>query len=234
MPDTVLFDLDGTLLPMDQEKFVAAYFGLLAQKAAPRGYEREALIRAVWAGTAAMVKNDGAQTNEQVFWADFAGRFSRPVAQDIPLFDEFYRKEFHRARSACGFQPAAGGLIRRLHAAGKKLILASNPIFPRAAQEARLQWAGVDPALFSHFTSYENSHYCKPNPAYYAEIAEVCGLDPANCLMVGNDAEEDGAARAAGFPVYLITDCLINPRSLPLDFPHGSFSEFIDDISALL
>ena len=31
----VLFDLDGTLLPMDQDVFVRAYFGALAKKLAP-------------------------------------------------------------------------------------------------------------------------------------------------------------------------------------------------------
>lgn len=29
---TILFDLDGTLLPMDMEAFTKAYFGLLAKK----------------------------------------------------------------------------------------------------------------------------------------------------------------------------------------------------------
>ena len=35
--------------------------------------------------------------------------------------------------------------------------------------------------------------------------------------MVGNDVEEDGAARAAGMDVILVTDCLINKKNLPLD-----------------
>ena len=33
----VLFDLDGTLLPMDMDVFTRGYFKLLAKKAAPRG-----------------------------------------------------------------------------------------------------------------------------------------------------------------------------------------------------
>ena len=37
---TVLFDLDGTLLPMEVEHFTKTYFGLLAQKAAPYGLRR--------------------------------------------------------------------------------------------------------------------------------------------------------------------------------------------------
>ena len=45
---TVLFDLDGTLLPMDQDTFVKAYFGRLAKKLAPQGYETEHLVSAIW------------------------------------------------------------------------------------------------------------------------------------------------------------------------------------------
>lgn len=35
----VMFDLDGTLLPMDMDEFTTGYFKMLAAKVAPRGYE---------------------------------------------------------------------------------------------------------------------------------------------------------------------------------------------------
>ena len=79
---TILFDLDGTLLPMDNDVFVKTYFGLLAKTLAPHGYEAKALVDAVWAGTAAMVANDGRQTNEAVFWEKFAGVFGERVYGD--------------------------------------------------------------------------------------------------------------------------------------------------------
>ena len=44
----VLFDLDGTLLPMDMDEFTSGYFRLLAKKAAPYGYEAQSLVKAVW------------------------------------------------------------------------------------------------------------------------------------------------------------------------------------------
>ena len=56
---TVLFDLDGTLLPMDQDAFTKGYFTLLVQKLAPHGYDPAALVDNIWAGTAVMVANDG-------------------------------------------------------------------------------------------------------------------------------------------------------------------------------
>ena len=61
---TILFDLDGTLLPMDQIRFVNAYLGLLARTLAPHGYDPKTLVDAVWQGTRAMMTNTGEKTNE--------------------------------------------------------------------------------------------------------------------------------------------------------------------------
>ena len=83
---TVMFDLDGTLLPMDQDQFTQYYFGLLAKKLAPHGYNAEQLIGGIWAGTAAMVKNDGSCTNEEVFWKTFCAVMGERVLEDKPLF----------------------------------------------------------------------------------------------------------------------------------------------------
>lgn len=59
-------------------------------------------------------------------------------------------------------------------------------------------------------TTYENSCYSKPNPKYYLEVAEKLGVRPEQCLMVGNDADEDLIAEKTGMQVFLLTDCLIN------------------------
>ena len=98
----VLFDLDGTLLPMDQDEFTRAYFKLLAAKLAPRGYDPGALVDGIWAGTAAMVKNDGRCKNEDAFWARFAQIFGERVYDDKTLLDEYYRNEFQNVKAVCG------------------------------------------------------------------------------------------------------------------------------------
>ena len=64
----VFFDLDGTLLPMGQQEFVDNYFSRLCRRFATNGVEPGALTKAVWKGTAAMVKNDGAALNRERFW----------------------------------------------------------------------------------------------------------------------------------------------------------------------
>ena len=229
MVKAVCFDLDGTLLPMDQEVFTKAYFGALAAKMAPHGYEPEALIRAVWSGTKAMVQNDGTKTNEEAFWADFARFYGEKGRGDHAVFDAFYRNEFDGVRASCGFDPQAAKLVAAIRARGIPVILATNPIFPRVAQEARLRWAGLDPEDFAYITTYENSHYSKPSPAFFTEFLQRLGLDAADCLMVGNDAEEDLAAAKAGLSVYLLTDCLINRKETDFhEVPHGGFGPLLE------
>ena len=68
MITTILFDLDGTLLPMNQDDFANAYVRGLATAAVPAGYEPQTFSKAIITGTYAMVKNNGIGTNEDVFW----------------------------------------------------------------------------------------------------------------------------------------------------------------------
>ncbi len=224
--DTVLFDLDGTLLPMDQDEFVRGYFGLLVKKMAPYGYEPQKLIDAVWSGTEAMVRNDGSRSNEIAFWERFSQIYGRDMSGDIPLFEEFYRVEFQGAQACCGFNPQAAETVRWLHGLGMRVILATNPIFPAIATESRIRWAGLAPQDFELYTTYENIGCSKPNPAYYREIIRRQELNPAACLMVGNDVGEDMVAAATGMQVFLLTDCMINKEEKDISvYPHGGFGE---------
>ena len=231
---TVLFDLDGTLLPMEQDEFVKYYFGLLAKKISPLGYDPKTLAGNIWAGTAAMVKNDGSCTNEEAFWKKFATIYGEDVRKDEPVFREFYENEFSGAKAACGFNPKASETIHALKAKGLRLVLATNPIFPAVATENRIRWAGLTPGDFELYTTYENSCHCKPNPDYYRDILTQIGADPAECLMVGNDAVEDVAAGQLGMKVFLLTDCLINKDGKDISaYPQGSFDELIAYIDTL-
>ena len=224
MLTTVLFDLDGTLLPMVQEDFVRAYFAKLASFAAPYGYEAKSLIDTLWKGTAAMVQNDGAKTNREAFWDTFVSGFGEQARAHAAVFEKFYATDFNLAQNACGFAPEAAETVEFLKAKGIRRVLATNPIFPAVATQARIRWAGLHAEDFEFITTYENSRHCKPNPAYFADILEQIGCRAEECLMVGNDAVEDLAAREVGIPVFLLTPCLINPKERELgDVPHGDF-----------
>ena len=122
---TILFDLDGTLLPMDNDTFTKGYFKLLAAKLAPHGYEPKQLIDGVWQGTKAMVMNNGKQTNEQVFWKEFAELFGNKVYSDIDKFNEFYDTDFDKLKSFCGYNEQSNQTIQTLKQKWLRVLLLS-------------------------------------------------------------------------------------------------------------
>jgi len=223
---TVLFDLDGTLLPMDQDLFAMTYLKGLAARVAPAGYDPKALMGAIWKGTEAMMVNDGSCLNEARFWQVFTALMGEKALEDMPYFDAYYREDFDKVREVCGFNPAAREIIDLVKSRGLRPVLATNPFFPAIATHKRVVWAGLQPEDFTYITTYENSSFCKPNPNYYRELLEKLELRPEECVMVGNDAHEDTAAAQLGIPVFLLTDCLLNTKNLDYSqYPQGSFPE---------
>lgn len=224
---TVLFDLDGTLLPMDIDTFTNAYFAELAKKAAGYGYtDEKALVAAVWKGTKAMVQNDGSVPNSERFWTVFAGEMGEDALGLRPHFDAFYANEFDRVKTSVGENPLAHKVVDTLKRRGYEVVLATNPIFPLVGVQTRLAWLGLSAEDFSLVTSYENCTFCKPNPEYYHEILNKIGKAPEECLMVGNDTAEDLAAMTVGLDCCLITDCMIHRGGDLPPVKQASFQEF--------
>lgn len=224
MIKTIFFDLDGTLLPMDQDVFVKMYLGALAKKLIPLGYDKDTFLKGMWAGVGSMVQNDGSCKNQDRFWKTFCGILGEHVMNDEPVFDEFYRVEFSQAKEACGFNPKAVEAVHKLKEAGYNVALATNPLFPPIATENRIRWAGLEPENFMFYTTYDDSSYCKPNPKYYEEVLAKAGAKADECLMIGNDVNEDMIAETLGMNVFLLTDCLINIDEKDIEqYPHGDF-----------
>ena len=141
---------------------------------------------------------------------------------------------FQRVQQVCGFAPQAKAIVDELKAAGVRVILATNPLFPAIATHSRIRWAGLSPEDFVCYTTYENSDCCKPNPLYYARLAEKLGVAPERCLMIGNDATEDVAAAKVGMSVFLLTPCLINKENMDLNaWPHGDFEALLQYLDTL-
>lgn len=223
----IFFDLDGTLLPMDQETFVKYYFGLLAKKCAPYGFEPKALIDGIWKGIAAMVQNDGSCTNQERFWETFKETFPFIGQKEYEVFEDFYKNEFNQAKAACGFNDLSKQVVE-MAKQNSRVILATNPIFPSIATYNRVQWAGLKLEDFEYITTYENSCFSKPNPKYYLEIVQHLNLDPKQCLMIGNDVQEDMVANTIGMDTFLVTDCLINAKEKDISmYRQGSMADLL-------
>ena len=231
----VLFDLDGTLLPMDQDVFLKTYLGMLATNMATHGYEIKSFVEGIWQGTSAVIQNDGSRINEQVFWEAFSASQGKDAIADIEHFDRFYREKFDDVRVSCSYDPAAKDTVDAIKKLGLRVILATNPVFPAIATQKRMRWAGFEPEDFELYTTYENSHFCKPNPQYYMEIASKLGLFPDECLMVGNDVIDDMCAQSVGMKVFLLTNCLINKKNEDISaYERGGFEELIKYVRNLI
>lgn len=218
---------------MDMNTFMKAYFKELCISLAKYGVPAEKIVESVWAGTKAMVKNDGSCTNDKRFWDTF---FTLTGIESDTIYEEtdyFYSHEFNRAKAATGENPLARAAVDAAHAGGRTVVLATNPLFPRPGQLSRIGWIGLKEDDFALITSYESDSFCKPNPEYYLDICRRLKLESADCLMIGNDVGEDMlAAAAAGIDGYLVTDCMI-PADKPWNGPQGSFIEMLEMLKTL-
>ena len=234
MLKTVLFDLDGTLIPFVQDDFIRAYFKHLVARIAPMGYDGEKIIAALWKGTGAMLKNDGTVTNRQAFWDQFAQELGIGALALEGILDDFYIQEFNKVRETLKETVDRSCMIRSLREKGYTLVLATNPIFPAVAVQTRMNWVGLTSEDFDYITTYENSRHSKPNPDYYQDILQHIGKKPEECLMVGNNPSDDMSALQLGMEGILVTDYLENEHQLPIDsYRCCSFMQLEEQLSTL-
>ncbi|WP_090841066.1 HAD family hydrolase [Alkalicoccus daliensis] len=200
----ILFDLDGTLLPMDTEAFIKNYTKELAPKVA-HIVEPDQFIKALWTGTEAMMSNkDAAKTNETVFMNAFLPIAEVEKDEIWPVLDNFYNYDFASFSYLTSPTSSAREIVNTALTKGYKVAIATNPVFPKVAIEHRLEWAGLKDLPLDHVTYYENSYYTKPHTEYYQSIAEELGVNTNDCVMVGNDKQEDMAAGNCGMKTYLV------------------------------
>jgi len=72
MVNTILFDLDGTLLPMDINLFLKYYFYNMGKHFGDM-IDPDHLRHSVLKATETMVKTNDGRTNEDIFMDDFKG-----------------------------------------------------------------------------------------------------------------------------------------------------------------
>lgn len=215
---------------MVQDEFVKFYMPLLAKSYMGAGVslDPKKFIGAVWAGYEAMVKNDGSRTNREAFWNNMEPELSISTEESENIALKFYENEFNQAMCTTKPTPVSNQIVKKAKSRGLETYLATNPVFPRCATMNRIRWAGLDAEDFKVITTYETCTYCKPNPEYFRGILEEFSLDPSECLMVGNDVEEDLAIRSLGVKTYLVTDTMENKKDLPVK------SDYIGTLEELL
>jgi FMN phosphatase YigB (HAD superfamily) len=233
MINTILFDLDGTLLPIELEDFQNVYLSALTRKFSDLVEPKE-LIKMIMASTKKMVQNTDKIKNEFVFMdtlKSFIGEDDLKVYQE--RFLDFYNNEFIALKDVIRPNLEIREAVTLLKEKGYELIVATNPMFPQIAIEKRIEWAGFDPSEFIYMSTFEKNHYCKPNLDYYKEVLADNQKSPYECMMVGNDPFEDLIASKLGLKTYLITNHLVQrEHSLNADY-RGEYHDFLTFVKAM-
>ncbi|GAB4581874.1 MAG: hypothetical protein Fur0022_46260 [Anaerolineales bacterium] len=206
---TLLIDLDNTLLGNDMETFLPAYLQNLG-RCFIQYAEPEKMLKALLNATQKMIENNQpTQTLKEVFDTHFYPALNLSYETPQETLTQFYEYEFPKLRSLTQTRPEALALIQYGLQQGFQIAVATNPLFPSTAIHQRLEWAGLSPteAPFAHITTYENAHFAKPNPAYYAEILTYLGWPEQPILMVGDDWERDiFPAQQLGLSSFWVND----------------------------
>ncbi|HPI74196.1 MAG TPA: HAD family hydrolase [bacterium] len=210
MYQAILFDLDGTLLGLNNTKFLKVYLQAMAPRIAPY-FNGHDFSQPILAGTEAMMQSQGRHASLRDLFIETFDRHSPvPFAELETAFNEFYEHEFNQVRSIATRLPHSLPVLQAAARHTDKIALATIPLFPAIAIEQRCRWAGIESFPFALITSFENMRYSKPNPEYYREIAHHLAVPADECLMIGNDHIDDLSAAAVGMETFLVLDDELN------------------------
>jgi FMN phosphatase YigB (HAD superfamily) len=96
-----------------------------------------------------------------------------------------------------------------------------------------MSFIGLKETDFDYITVYENSNYCKPNPAYFKMLLNKYNLKSDEVIVFGNNTYEDGeAALACGIKCYMVGDYIINHPKTIHEFEHIQMKDVINVIKS--
>lgn len=231
---TILFDLDGTLLPVHNDFFFSRYFAEIATVIPQREPKQVggAILQTL---RDVMREAEPTQTVASRFAEGLERHLQMPYGEQEPLYLQYYEQEFPKLGEAIEPLPFVRQALDAAKAKGLRTVLATNPVFPGIATRERMRWAGITEQDFDLITFYEQCSYTKPHTAYYTrEVLEPLGLSAKECLMVGNDAREDMVpAHMLGMDTFFLTSFAIGAETTRCWDGEGDYGAMLEWILAL-
>lgn len=224
-----LFDLYGTLVDIHTDESRPAFWKQVAAYYTDRGasYDWKALretYRALCAAETARLQTlcPDAKIEIDLLPVFRALYGQKGIASDAALLADtawaFRRASTFHLRAYAG----AGELLDSLRAAGRTVILLSNA--QSCFTRPELELLGLA-ERFDHVYISSEVGFRKPDPRFFTAPLRDLGLDPEDCLMIGNDPLCDvGGAEAVGMDAVYIRSAL-SPKVPESPSSHSERSE---------
>jgi FMN phosphatase YigB (HAD superfamily) len=202
--DSILLDLDGTLVDSPKNRFLLYNTIALYRRFIKLfGYTRTVGI--VRKSIFAVLNNESEQVNFSVLVNTCHQLSGVPIDRIQSELDSFYHNDFLNWSSFFTPVPGAKEFIVRAKAKGKSIYICTNPIWPEFNVRKRLEWAGFQIEDFSGFTHSQNISGCKPNTLYFKNALKLFSLNPAQCVLIGDSEYKDGPARHVGIETIILS-----------------------------
>jgi FMN phosphatase YigB (HAD superfamily) len=233
----ILFDLDDTLLENSMETFLPAYLHKLGDHLSTF-ISPQLLPKAIFTGTDFMVNNnDPSKTLEECFDRYFYPHIGYPKSHLYNHLKDFYTNVFPSLEPITNEVHAAASTINKLKNKKHKIVIATNPLFPKMAIDHRIKWAnlGLELSEYEYITNFEEFHFTKPKSEFIAEILGKIGWTDEFVVMVGNEWDMDiEPAELLGIPTFFIGDPPVDPTisTHPLS-SSGTLDQVVDWVDSI-
>ncbi|MDR0832481.1 MAG: HAD family hydrolase [Bacillales bacterium] len=225
-----IFELDQSLLMIDNQKFLKLYYQGIGKVFEKENIKAEEGLKHIYKVLMILLNNNGQQTNETLFWNYMKKVF--PNLQAEP-FVNYYENDYNLIKKDVDNNPYPRLIIKELNKKGYKVVIATNPLFPKIALVKRLEWAGIKEKDYAYISTYENSTYCKPKKEYFLEIINKLNLNIQESIFIGNDITDDFSDLPSDLKTLLVTDYLINNENKEINIESLTIKELYQRIKLL-
>mgnify|MGYP002514143682 CR=1 FL=1 len=186
--DTVIFDLDGTLYDKRHLSFrmVCHALGDIRKMQAER--KTRAGMKGMWL------------EDEQTFYHTYFQQLAKQLHSAPDMAKQWYEKRYMPLmvkiiKKHYQLVPWVMPFIQQCKKLGVRLVVLSD----YGHTTEKLQALGLEQSLFDWVVSAPELGGLKPAPQLMARVAEQMGVQPNQCLVIGDREDTDGAlARSVG------------------------------------
>jgi HAD superfamily hydrolase (TIGR01549 family) len=205
-PKVLLFDLDQTLLASSAFKLKYHFIFRAVKLLRARGISFSDALQFLGEMKKTLAIGDAKRTNAVRIYDLLKSRRTQLSDLEAKVWiDSWVKEVFEGLVHYFSSIEEGEKLVHELRGKSSyRLILATNPAWPKTVTELRLNRGSLRASHFEWVTTADQMHFMKPDPRYYQEILSILGVPAQDCLMIGDSFKKDAPATMIGIPVFIL------------------------------